>query len=256
MNRRPRISPLAAVALFAFAVLGGCAPASDLSAARDEAGEGAGGAGEAGDHGGAGGAGAGAAGAGGDAVQLATGSGAGGAALPTGNIVPNGDFEGDDDAFGSDYAKDDLSGWSAGVYKVGTDGASWNPYWVGAGDHTSGHGRMLLANGKETPDRVWYLRSPVAVKPGTTYYFEAWVMAECCDADDSAVLSFYANDELLGTRTASGVGQWVGLGTTWSSGSATSVTLKIVNANTELVGNDFAIDDVFLGTTSSLPTPE
>ena len=69
------------------------------------------------------------------------------------------------------------------------------------------------------------------------------------------MLSFYANEELLGTRTAEGVGHWVGLSTTWHSGSATTVTLKLVNANTVLIGNDFAVDDVFLGTESTVPPP-
>ncbi|MBK9259806.1 MAG: hypothetical protein IPM54_08200 [Polyangiaceae bacterium] len=69
-------------------------------------------------------------------------------------------------------------------------------------------------------------------------------------------LSFYANDELLGTRTSSQLGVWEGLSTTWNSGGATSVTLRLVNANTQASGNDFAVDDVFLGVESSIPPPK
>lgn len=68
-------------------------------------------------------------------------------------------------------------------------------------------------------------------------------------------LSFYANDQLLGTRTSKQLGAREGLSTTWESGSATSVTLELVNANPQPNGNDFGVDDVFLGIESSVNPP-
>jgi hypothetical protein len=170
------------------------------------------------------------------------------------NLVPNGDFEQGNTLFGSDYKYATIN-TVEGEYTVGTDGSAFNHWLENTGDHTSGHGMMLIGNGKATPDRVWYAAT-IAVTPDTKYYFEAFVMNLCCAAGlgdgvnpvGPSVLSFYANGQLLGTRTSSKLGVWEGMSTDWNSGSATTVELKLVNANTDALGNDFAVDDVYLGT--------
>ena len=53
-------------------------------------------------------------------------------------------------------------------------------------------------------------------------------------------------------------GTWQGLSRTWNSGSNTSVVLSLINRNTGALGNDFAIDDVYFGTRSTVtpyPSP-
>lgn len=179
------------------------------------------------------------------------------------NLVPNGDFELGALLFGSDYTYgSDL--WPEGTFYVGPDGQAVHPNFINAGDHTSGSGLMFIGNGKSTPDRVWFTESEIFVTPNTQYYFEAWVMNLCCRIEVSnnpdpvgpAELSFYANDELLGTRTSTKLGVWEGLSTVWNSGSATSVTLRLVNSNTVGDGNDFAVDDIYLGTETSMPGPK
>lgn len=180
---------------------------------------------------------------------------------PVENLVPNGDFEAGNTQFASDYTYATIN-TVEGEYTVGTNPQAFNGNLLIVGDHTSGQGLMFIGNGKATPDRVWYA-GPIAVAPNTKYYFEAWVMNACCPPPygngmtpvGPSELSFYANDQLLGTRTSSLLGVWEGLSTTWNSGSATSVTLKLVNANTQPSGNDFAVDDVFLGIESSIPPP-
>jgi len=177
------------------------------------------------------------------------------------NLVPNGDFSAGNDQFSSDYTYANLN-TVEGEYTVGNNPQAFNNNLLMIGDHTTGDGLMFIGNGKPTPDRVWY-SGPIAVSPGTTYYFEAWVMNACCpppygngiDPVGPSELSFYANGELLGTRTSMQLGVWEPLGTTWNSGSATSVTLQLVNANTQVSGNDFAVDDVFLGVESSIDPP-
>jgi hypothetical protein len=179
------------------------------------------------------------------------------------NLVQNGDFEKGNTLFLSDYSYvDPTNNTAEGQYSVGSSGEAFNHGLVTAGDHTSGTGLMLIGNGKATPDRVWYVQTPIEVLPNTQYYFEAWVMNLCCHAGSGygdgvspvgpAQLSFYANDVLIGTRTSSKLGVWEGLSNVWNSGGATSVTLKIVNANTEAAGNDFSVDDVFLGVESTV----
>jgi hypothetical protein len=224
--------------------------------------------------GGGNGAGSGAGGAGGAMQTSSTSSGgdlfdAGGSdAAPSDaskpevpNLVPNGDFSAGNTQFASDYAYAGLN-TVEGEYTVGTNPQAFNGNLLVIGDHTTGDGLMFIGNGKATPDRVWYA-GPIAVSAGTKYYFEAWVMNVCCPPPygdginpvGPSELSFYANDVLLGTRTSQKLGVWEGLSTTWESGSATSVTLKLVNANTQPSGNDFGVDDVFLGIESSVNPP-
>jgi hypothetical protein len=162
--------------------------------------------------------------------------------------------------FGSDYAYA-TNNTAEGQYTVGTNGQAFNGALVTAGDHTSGSSQMFIGNGKATPDRVWFTTT-IAVQPNTSYYFEAFVMNLCCTQQSGigdgvnpvgpSVLSFYANGQLLGTRTSSKLGVWEGLTTSWDSGASTTVDLKLVNSNTVALGNDFAVDDVYLGTVSTV----
>ena len=121
---------------------------------------------------------------------------------------------------------------------------------------------MLVGNGSPLANRVWYTPVAITVIPNTNYFFEAYVMNVCClpsytGANSASILDFYANDVLLGTRTTdlSNAGKWEGLSTNWNSGAATSVVLKLVNANPASGGNDFAIDDIYLGTASTVVIP-
>lgn len=178
------------------------------------------------------------------------------------NLIPNGTFEQGNVLFGSDYTFA-MNNTVEGEYTVGTNGQAFNGALVTAGDHTSGMSKMFIGNGKATPDRVWFTNNAITVDPNTPYYFEAFVMNLCCamglgngiDPVGPSVLSFYANGQLLGTRTSMKLGKWEGLTTNWNSGAATTVTLKLVNANTEALGNDFAVDDIYLGTVSTVNPP-
>lgn len=179
------------------------------------------------------------------------------------NLVANGDFEAGNSGFSSDYLFASPNS-GEGQYFVGTNAQAWNGNLITSPDHTLGGGLMFLGNGSSTAVRVWFSSEAIPVSSATDYFFEAWVMNLCCrpgtlgngvDPVGPSVLSFYANDELLGTRTSSELGVWEPLSTIWSSGAATSVTLKLVNSNTAFGGNDFAVDDIFLGTETSVPEP-
>lgn len=179
------------------------------------------------------------------------------------NLVPNGDFELGNTQFGSDYGFSPIGNSAEAQYTVRTDPSPWQPFFISAGDHTSGSGNMFIGNGAPIDQKVWF-SSAISVTPNTDYFFEAWAMNVCCNAKygqsdptlpvSPAVLSFYANDVLLGTRSTNSLGTWEGLSTTWNSGTSTQVTLALRNANLELGGNDFAVDDIFLGTESSITT--
>ncbi|MCY2968073.1 MAG: PEP-CTERM sorting domain-containing protein [Planctomycetota bacterium] len=181
------------------------------------------------------------------------------------NLISNGDFESGNTLFASDYNFSPASNPTERQYAVLTNPFPWNPNFISTGDHTTGSGQMFVGNGSgNTSDKVWYTNS-VAVSTNTDYYFEAFVM----NVDDTtkyppganpqtfSILSFYANGMLLGTRTTNNLGIWEGLSTTWNSVASTTVDLVLMNANDYVEGNDFAIDDIYLGVTSTVPaTPE
>ena len=176
------------------------------------------------------------------------------------NLIPNGDFELDNTQFGSDYAYTPAGNTAAAQYTVRTDPFPWNGAFISAGDHTSGSGKMYVGNGASVDSRIWF-SSGISTTQNTDYFFEAWVMNVCCSNSGGnpvspSVLSFYANGQLLGTPSTTLLGVWEGLSTTWNSGASTSVDLEIRNSNFAAGGNDFAVDDIFLGTQSTVvPEP-
>jgi len=187
---------------------------------------------------------------------------AGGASALT-NLVTNGDFEAGNTGFLSDYQFTSFNN-AEGQYFVGANAQAFNGGLLSTPNHTLGGTLMFIGNGSPAASRVWYSAASIPVQTNTDYFFEAWVMNLCCrpgtlgngiDPVGPSVLSFYANDVLLGTRSSSLLGVWEGLSTTWPSGLATTVTLKLINSNTQALGNDFAVDDIFLGTDSSVPEP-
>lgn len=87
------------------------------------------------------------------------------------NLVYNGDFEAGQTGFSSDYTYGNVHlGGTYGSYTIGSSPAAapgaWGD-WMSFGDHTSGHGLMLIANGPASaqyqPLDIW--SQTVAVAP-------------------------------------------------------------------------------------------
>jgi hypothetical protein len=184
------------------------------------------------------------------------------------NLVTNGDFSLGNVGFTSDYVYSPVTNNGGAEYTVRTDPFPWNPNFVSVTDHTTGTGFMMVGNGSPTAGEVVWQSTPITIDAATNYFFEAYVMNVCCNANygggnSSPVLTFSvsldggpANDLQTLTIPLTPAGVWYGLSTSFNSGGATSATLSLINANTELAGNDFALDDVFLGTQSSVvPEP-
>ena len=184
------------------------------------------------------------------------------------NLVTNGDFSLGNTGFTSDYAYSPAGNDAAGQYAILTNPYPWNPFFVSIGDHTTGTGFMMVGNGSSTAGDVVWQSGPIAITSGTDYFFEAFVANVCCNdtyggGNSSPVLTFSVsldggptNDLATLSIPLNPAGQWYGLSTLFNSGAATTATLSLVNANTEPAGNDFALDDVFLGTQSSVvPEP-
>jgi len=182
------------------------------------------------------------------------------------NLVTNGNFEGGNTAFTSDYAFAPGGNSTEGQYTVRSNPFPWNGLFISAADHTTGSGLMYVGNGSPTNGSVVWASGLISVTQNTNYFFEAFVMNVCCagpfPGNSPSILEFSVAGlatESLGTATTNLAlaGTWEGLSKSWNSGLNTSVTLSLINRNTAAAGNDFAIDDVFLGTASTVtPVPE
>lgn len=102
---------------------------------------------------------------------------------------------------------------------------------------------MMLVNGAPVADvSVW--KQTVAVTPNTNYAFATWVQALW--PPNPAQLKFSINGRDLGNLITATLPTciWTRFYATWNSGSNTSATIAIVNKNTAIQGNDFALDDI------------
>lgn len=191
---------------------------------------------------------------------------AAGAAQAQANLVTNGSFEAGNAGFSSDYAYAPGGNGAEGQYTVRSNPFPWNGFFISAADHTTGSGLMYVGNGSPTSGSIVWRSEAIAVTPGTDYFFEAFVMNVCCSSafpgNSPSILEFSVQGlatESLGTATTdlALAGTWEGLSRPWNSGANTSVVLSLINRNTARAGNDFAIDDIYLGTTSTVtPIPE
>ncbi len=160
-------------------------------------------------------------------------------------LVLNGDFELGNSSFSSDYNYTNPTNTAASEYNVGNanDAFQWNNFFTSSGDHTSGNGKMLLVNGSGTPGSNVFCQT-LPVNPNSNYNFSTWVST--LNSSSPALLQFYVNGIALGPifSAPTTTNNWVQFFEVWNSGASTSANICIVNQNTTLSGNDFAIDDV------------
>ncbi|RYZ42858.1 MAG: PKD domain-containing protein, partial [Sphingobacteriales bacterium] len=158
------------------------------------------------------------------------------------NLIVNGDFESGNTGFTSQYSYTP-NNTIEGEYYVGTNAQNWNVAMSNCGDHTSGSGNMLLVNGTPAADvRVW--TQTITVMPNTNYAFSTWISALW--PPNPAQLKFSINGKDLGSTITASLPTctWTQFYTVWNSGSNTTATISIVNKNTFIQGNDFALDDI------------
>ena len=177
------------------------------------------------------------------------------------NLVTNGNFSAGDVGFSSEYiyktpGTNDL--WDPGVFSVTTSALNNHALWETSGDNTTSTGNFMLVNGyTDRPGRtVW--SQTVTVNSNTDYFFEAFSKNLCCSSltFPTADLSFLINGILVGGGGGTGLpGFWSGISSMWNSGGATTARLEIRDGVTVYSGNDFGLDDIYLGTETSI-TPE
>lgn len=168
--------------------------------------------------------------------------------LLSGNLVTNGDFSLGNTGFTTDYGYGSIGG--DGFCLVGDNPHNHHGGGADFPDHTTGTGLMLLANGHATAGKaVW--SQTISVTAGASYVFSGWAASWGGGGKDSypASLVVEINGVAVGEalQLPSTGGQWVQWTIEWNSGSATTATIRIVDAQTNWYGNDFAIDDLSFG---------
>lgn len=167
------------------------------------------------------------------------------------NLIVNGDFESGNSDFTSDYIYNPGDLVPEGYYDVLSNPQDDHPSFAPCNDHTSGSGNMMVVNGAGVPNQdVWC--QTVAVMPNTQYVFSAWVTSVV--AASPALLQFSINGSPLGSIFAApgGTCNWQQFFQLWNSGGNSSATICIVNQNTTLGGNDFALDDILFAPTCTV----
>lgn len=156
------------------------------------------------------------------------------------NLITNGDFSQGNTGFTSAYTYTSNNTTEA-QYFVGNNPQAWNGSLSPCTDH-SGTGNMMLVNGAPVAGvNVW--RQSVPVSPNTNYAFSTWIQAVY--PVNPAQLQFSINGIELGDPiTATLPCNWTLFYTTWNSGISTNAIISIVNKNTQVAGNDFALDDI------------
>jgi hypothetical protein len=172
------------------------------------------------------------------------------------NLVVNGDFEAGNSGFSNDYLYSPANMDPAGTYCVVTNPAAVHGSWSSFGDHTTGTGLMLVANGGPEPTNVVW-RQTVAVSTNTTYLFSGWAASAHEASPGSFFLFVNGSQQGSAVTLPSETGRWQNYSVVWSSSSSVSALLEIRMLNADGYGNDFVLDDLsFRPVTSDTPSPQ
>lgn len=171
-------------------------------------------------------------------------------------MVVNGNFSDGNTGFTTSYRYSDPMFFQPEHYTVGTIESF--------GDHTTGSGKMMIVDGAYSATPLWTVWQEVfTVTTNTDYELEAWARAITYYSSAAPIitLSFLVNGTEVGTLSLANPYEdyWQSFSFDWNSGSETSVTLSIVNlqTNNSVPGNDFALDDISFATSTPItPVPE
>ena len=156
------------------------------------------------------------------------------------DLIVNGNFEAGNTGFTSGYTYSAHSLDHPAQYIVMRNTLGIHSGF-GLGDHTTGNGYFLVALGATTPGMVVWSET-VAVRPNTLYQFSAWTK-DMVPLGRSQPTFLFNGATVGSTLVPSAVGTWKEFSTSWNSGAAKSLTIKIIDGNTSSTGNTFGLDD-------------
>lgn len=157
------------------------------------------------------------------------------------NLITNGDFEGGNNGFTSDYSFTNSDLRPEGRYAIVRRANDVRNSFSNCSDH-SGNGFMMVVNASGQSNNVWC--KTITISSNSEYIFGAW--AASMVSQNPARLQFSINGSLIGTVfTASAqTCNWREFTANWKSGAASTAQLCVANVNNTAAGNDFAIDDL------------
>ena len=178
------------------------------------------------------------------------------AAANAAELLSNGNFEGGNAGFYSDYTYMVGNFWGEATYGVDNNPQDGHALFSAFGDHTSGQGLMMVVNGSGTENAVVWGEGGLSVLANTDYTFSFWLASVHPDAP--AMLAARINGMWLSpeAQATSTTGQWTQFSYSWNSGASTSADVELINRNLAYHGNDFALDDMsFSGAAGAVPEP-
>ncbi len=166
------------------------------------------------------------------------------AEITNNNLIFNGDFSSGNTGFKSDYYYSS-NNTEEGEYFISSNPLLWNPGAATCTDHTSGKGNMMLVNGDGKKGKIIW-KQTVNVKINTDYDFSYWVQSIYFASPAKLQLSI--NGITTGEIFSPGsiTCKWKEFNAKWSSVNTTKAIISIIDLNTQLGGNDFALDDISL----------
>lgn len=127
--------------------------------------------------------------------------------------------------------------------------------WWRIADHTTGNetGRMMIVNGFN-PGAIFF-RDTIQVTPNTNYLFSSWILNLFrVNGYPDPELGVQILDENGGVLYSATLGtlipvntnapEWKEVGTVINSSNNTSLTVEFLSEGPEVIGNDYAIDDI------------
>jgi gliding motility-associated-like protein len=163
------------------------------------------------------------------------------------NLIINGDFTSGNSGFSTSYLNilnpNPLG--VKGAYDIVTNPKVWFTPFDACTDHTTGTGRMMVADGSDINNiKLWEQTVPVVA--GKTYQFSYYLQ--------SLTVGFPARIEVLINGVSLGLPNtapattcsWAQRIYSWNSGASNSAIITIYDREISGAGNDFAIDDLSL----------
>jgi uncharacterized repeat protein (TIGR01451 family) len=135
-----------------------------------------------------------------------------------------------------------------GLYTIDTNPNRSHTAFASFGDHTTGSGRMLIANGRAVVNSVWSRRIS-GLTTGRQYRLRLFGASAFPAAP--ARLEFRINGAAVANQQLPATtGIWTGLSVLFNAG-ASEVTVAVVDLTTAAGGNDFVVDDIEVIDTTS-----
>ncbi|MFN9711155.1 MAG: lectin-like protein, partial [Bacteroidota bacterium] len=161
------------------------------------------------------------------------------------NLIFNGDFELGNVGFSTNYnfRSTNPSG-DQRAYGIIDNANNWVTFFSNTCVANGGTGKMMVVDGSVNPtDTVWSQTIPVT--PNTNYSFSYFLQSLGINPQAAKIDVLINGVSLAGSQPAPGIiCSWQNVFILWNSGAATTAKISIINRETSVFGNDFALDDI------------